>query len=148
MKRLIVFLLVCSLLSCKNNEASNSIPIIKQEEMFEILKEKYYILIYLNGCLACRDCKHRINKMDKDLKEDFYYLDLELNKGLSSSYFVSNIGVTSYKDLKIKKDHLLACIIRENNVIIPSGKDTLEPLDSVIIVTTNTSVKDVSDILE
>ena len=110
MKRLIIFLLVCSFLSCKSNETSNSIPIIKQEEMFEILKERYYVLIYLNGCLACRDCKHRINKMDEDLKEDFYYLDLELNKELSSSYFVSNIGVTSYKDLKIKKTPTLLVI--------------------------------------
>lgn len=52
------------------------------------------------------------------------------------------------KDLNIKKDYLLACIIRHNKVIIPSGKDTLEPLDSVIIVTTNSCVKDVADILE
>ena len=106
----LLFLLVCSFLSCKSNETSNSIPIIKQEEMFEILKEKYYVLIYLNGCLACRDCKHRINKMDKDLKEDFYYLDLELNKELSSSYFVSNIPQTTYKDLKIKKTPTLLVI--------------------------------------
>ena len=47
----------------------------------------------------------------------------------------------------MKGDHLLACIIRENKVIIPSGKDTLEPLDSVVIVTTNSKIKDVSDIL-
>ena len=52
------------------------------------------------------------------------------------------------KDLHIKNNYLLACIIRDNRVIIPNGYDTLEPLDSVIIVTTNTSVKDVSDILE
>lgn len=52
------------------------------------------------------------------------------------------------KDLHIKNNYLLACIIRDNRVIIPNGLDTLEPLDSVIIVTTNTSVKDVSDILE
>lgn len=52
------------------------------------------------------------------------------------------------KDLKIKENHLLACIIRENKVIIPTGKDTLEPLDSVLIITTNTSINDVSDILE
>lgn len=51
------------------------------------------------------------------------------------------------KDLKMKGDHLLACIIRENKVIIPSGKDTLEPLDSVVIITTNSKVKDLSDIL-
>ena len=52
------------------------------------------------------------------------------------------------KDLHIKTNYLLACIIRDNKVIIPNGYDTLEPLDSVIIVTTNTSVNDVSDILE
>ena len=52
------------------------------------------------------------------------------------------------KDLHIKNNYLLACIIRDNRVIIPNGLDTLEPLDSVIIVTTNTSVNDVSDILE
>ena len=52
------------------------------------------------------------------------------------------------KDLKFKENHLLACIIRHNKVIIPNGLTTLEPLDSVVIVTTNTSVNDVSDILE
>ena len=52
------------------------------------------------------------------------------------------------KDLRIKENHLLACIIRNNKVIIPGGLTTLEPLDSVVIVTTNTSIKDVSDILE
>lgn len=52
------------------------------------------------------------------------------------------------KDLKIKENHLLACIIRNNKVIIPGGLTTLEPLDSVVIVTTNTTIKDVSDILE
>ena len=51
------------------------------------------------------------------------------------------------KNLKIKSNYLLACIIRNNKVIIPSGKDTLEPLDSVVIVTTNSKIKDVSDIL-
>ena len=52
------------------------------------------------------------------------------------------------KNLKLKKDFLLASIIRENHVIIPSGNDTLEPFDSVVIVTTNSNVKDLSDILE
>lgn len=51
------------------------------------------------------------------------------------------------KDLKIKQDCLLACIIRHGKVIIPSGKDTLEPKDSVVIVTTDSSIEDVSDIL-
>ncbi len=52
------------------------------------------------------------------------------------------------KNLRIKNNFLLACIIRENKVIIPSGMDTLEPLDSVIIVTHDAQVNDISDILE
>ena len=51
------------------------------------------------------------------------------------------------KDLHIKKNYLLACIIRENKVIIPSGKDTIEPLDSIIIITTNPQLNDVGEIL-
>ena len=45
-------------------------------------------------------------------------------------------------------NYLLACIIRNNKVIIPTGSDTLEPSDSVVIITTDTEVMDVSDILE
>ena len=52
------------------------------------------------------------------------------------------------KNLKIKRNYLLACIIRNNKVIIPTGSDTLEPSDSVVIITTDTEVMDVSDILE
>ncbi len=73
------------------------------------------------------------------------------NKVEALEFFISkSTKYTSIplKDLKIKDNHLLACIIRENKVIIPSGKDTLEPLDSVIIVTTDTLIKDVNDILE
>ena len=51
------------------------------------------------------------------------------------------------KDLKIKKNILVACIIRNNKVIIPSGSDTIEPLDSVIIITNDIVIKDLNDIL-
>lgn len=52
------------------------------------------------------------------------------------------------KDLKIKKNVLVASIIRKGRVIIPGGLDTIEPLDTVIIVTSDLEIKDVSDILE
>ena len=73
------------------------------------------------------------------------------NRVEAIEFFISQ--ETSYtsiplKDLKIKENFLLACIIRKNRVIIPNGKDTIEPFDSVIIVTTISQVKDVSDILE
>jgi len=52
------------------------------------------------------------------------------------------------KDLKMNPGFLIAGIIRENKVIIPSGKDTIEPKDDVIIITTNQLVKDVSEVFK
>lgn len=52
------------------------------------------------------------------------------------------------KDLKIKPNTLISCIIRDNKVIIPSGLDTLEPKDSVIIVTTNKYIYNLEDIFQ
>jgi trk system potassium uptake protein TrkA len=52
------------------------------------------------------------------------------------------------KDLAIKDGNLIACIIRENKVIIPSGLDTIEPFDSIIVVTIQSSICDVTDILK
>jgi len=52
------------------------------------------------------------------------------------------------KDLSIKSNTMIAAIIRNNNVIYPSGTDTIEVNDSVIIVTTNQFLDDLTDILE
>ena len=72
------------------------------------------------------------------------------NKVEASEFFISKEAkYTSVplKDLKIKNNVLIAAIIRKNKVIIPSGLDTLEPLDSVIIVSSSYVIKDVNDIL-
>lgn len=46
------------------------------------------------------------------------------------------------------KDHLLvACINRKGRIITPRGKDTIEPGDTVIIVTTHTGLNDLGDII-
>ena len=52
------------------------------------------------------------------------------------------------KELKIKKNCLVACIIRENDVIIPNGNDCIKLDDSVIVVTTHKNFDDLTDILE
>ena len=73
------------------------------------------------------------------------------NKVEASEFLISK--ETKYtsiplKDLNLKKDVLLACIIRRGKIIIPNGNDTLEPLDSVIVVTSDFIVKDLNDIME
>lgn len=51
------------------------------------------------------------------------------------------------KDLKLKENVLIGAIIRDNKVIIPSGEDMVMLNDSVIVVTTNTYLDDLSEIL-
>lgn len=56
------------------------------------------------------------------------------------------IGVPLMK-LKKKDNLLIACISRRGRIIFPRGQDTIEAGDTVIVVTTHTGFKDISDIL-
>ena len=51
------------------------------------------------------------------------------------------------KDLQTRPNLLIACIIRRGKAIFPGGADTMEEGDSVIVVTTNQQLQDLSDIL-
>jgi trk system potassium uptake protein TrkA len=55
---------------------------------------------------------------------------------------------TPLMDLRLKKNLLIACINRKGKIIIPGGQDTIEMGDTVIVVTTNTGLSDLSDIME
>ena len=50
--------------------------------------------------------------------------------------------------LKLKKDLLVACINRKGEIRIPRGQDTIQIEDTVIIVTTDRGLRDITDILE
>lgn len=52
------------------------------------------------------------------------------------------------RELNIKRNCLIACIIRENSVIIPNGNDCIKLGDSVIVVTTHKNFDDLTDIFE
>jgi len=53
------------------------------------------------------------------------------------------------KDLgkKMKKDVLIAFINRNGKILIPSGNDSIEAGDTVMLVTTHSGFNDIQDIL-
>ena len=51
------------------------------------------------------------------------------------------------KDLKLKKDVILACINRGGTILSPRGDDALQPGDTVIVVTTQSGFDVLDDIL-
>ena len=52
------------------------------------------------------------------------------------------------RELNIKKNCLVACIIRQNEVVIPDGNSTIKIGDNVIVVTTHKNFDDLTDIFE
>lgn len=52
------------------------------------------------------------------------------------------------KELTIKKNCLIACIIRNNEVIIPNGSSTIQLGDNVVVVTTHKDFDDLTDVFE
>lgn len=52
------------------------------------------------------------------------------------------------KALKIKKNCLIACIIRQNEMIIPNGNSEIHLGDNVVVVTTHKNFDDLTDVFE
>ena len=52
------------------------------------------------------------------------------------------------KDLKIKKNILVACIIRGGKIFFPNGNDCIKANDNVIVVTTLTGLEELNDIID
>ncbi len=53
----------------------------------------------------------------------------------------------AFKDIYLKKDVLIAFIARKGNVIIPTGNDSIQVGDNVMIVTKHTGFKELTDVL-
>ena len=75
------------------------------------------------------------------LESQVEFITFEINKN-------SRAIDISLKDLKIKKGTLIASILRDGKMIFPGGNDAIKINDSVIVVTTASSIEDFDDILE
>ena len=52
------------------------------------------------------------------------------------------------QELKLRENLLIGCIGRGGQIIIPSGQDTIEPGDTVVVVTSVTGLNELDDILD
>lgn len=52
-----------------------------------------------------------------------------------------------FKDLSTKPNNLIACIVRNRQIIIPNGDDSMQVGDNVIVVTTERKMQDIGEIL-
>lgn len=55
---------------------------------------------------------------------------------------------TPLRILKPKRGYLIACIIRNRQIIFPRGEDTIQPEDSVIVISTKVGLNKLRDIMD
>ena len=55
---------------------------------------------------------------------------------------------TTLEELQLKDNLLIGCIYRKGKILIPKGQDKIMWGDTVVVVTTNTGLNDISDILD
>lgn len=55
---------------------------------------------------------------------------------------------TTLEELQLKDNLLIGCIYRKGKILIPKGQDKIMRGDTVVVVTTNTGLNDISDILD
>ncbi|MBQ7036047.1 MAG: Trk system potassium transporter TrkA [Clostridia bacterium] len=87
------------------------------------------------------------NSLGSNIETMHYILDgkaeaLEFHIGENSP-----VSHTTLDKLHLKENTIVACINRGNKVMLPRGRDTILPGDTVIIVTLKAGVTDISDIL-
>ncbi|EGQ78746.1 Trk family potassium (K+) transporter, NAD+ binding protein [Fusobacterium animalis ATCC 51191] len=85
----------------------------------------------------------------KNLIENFYRLENNTVEAIeilvNSDSRINNIPL---KDLKIKKNLIIAYIVRNNVAIFPKGTDVIKEGDRVIIITTESFFDDINNIIE
>ena len=96
--------------------------------------------------------KEKIN-VKKNFAPKFLCFQHEISVNLTDIEFIEfkidrddpNLEVP-LKDLKLKQDILLGCIIRDGSTIIPHGEDMLKAGDTALVATINRQIARLEDI--
>ena len=99
-----------------------------------------YILRYVRSILNAGDSKiETLHKLMDDKVEALEFLVKE---------DIDDLTGVPLKLLALRKNILVACIIRADEIIIPSGEDSINKGDTVIVVALGGQIKDVKEILK
>ena len=88
------------------------------------------------------------NSMDSNIETLYHMFDYRVEAIEFRVDEPSAVTGVPLQNLALKKNLLVSCISRNNTVLIPTGQDSIQPGDTVMVVTTHTGFHDISDILE
>ena len=98
------------------------------------------ILRYVRSLEVTRDIE--IESLHRLMEDNFEVLECVI-KGP-----VEGITGIPLKQLKLRRNVLIATIVHKDKIVIPSGNDTMEAGDTVILFTTGVEITEIKDILK
>ena len=134
-------------------DVRRTITQIKSEELYGMLEELgIENNVSPNGIVANRVISY-VRSLDNKRGSNVLALSRIINNRVEALEFYAKrqerkIYNRSLRDLNIKDDCLIACIIRNDEVIIPTGNDCILQGDNVIAVTTHHDFDDLADLFE
>ena len=98
------------------------------------------ILRYVRSLAVTKDIE--IESLHKLMEDSFEALECVIKEP------VEGITGIPLKNLKLRRDVLIASIVHKDKIVIPSGNDKMESGDTVILLTTGVEINDIKDILK
>jgi trk system potassium uptake protein TrkA len=123
-----------------------------REELFYILEEVGIQNNVSPKDIVASNVIRYIRALANSLGSNVITLYRLVNNQVEALEFIAKTEENFYdiplKDVKLKDNCLIACIIRNNEVIIPDGNSCIKLNDNVIVVTTHKNFDDLADIFE
>ena len=88
------------------------------------------------------------NSMDSNIETLYHMFDYRVEAIEFRVYEDSKVTNIPLMNLPLKENLLISFISRNGSILIPSGQDTIQVGDSVMVVTPHTGFKDILDILK
>ena len=143
--------MIVSMFANKKN-VKKTITLIKSEDLYDMLDElnirnkvspKHIVASRVTGYIRALMNSRGSNVLNMYQLVNNKVEALEFAAKKQSSFYDKPL-----KEMRIKKNCLIACIIRKNEVVIPNGDDCIKLGDNVVVVTTHKSFDDLADVFE
>jgi len=121
----------------------NYFPIVKKLGLDSIISPKFTTASNILRYVRALD-----NSQGIAVEKLYKILDDEAEVAEFTAKNSGNLLNIKLKDLKLKRDVLIAAIVRNKKIIIPYGNDYIKEGDKVIVVTKTGFISDLSEILE
>lgn len=117
--------------------------IIRKLDLDSVIYPKYITADYILQYVRAME-----NSIGSNVETLYHILDNRAEALEFSIREASPVVGTPLMDLPLKDNLLICCINRHGKITIPRGQDTIQIGDTVIVVTTEKGLQDISDILK